>query len=236
VSHIFLLTSSLRLILNPGSLDRSISSSLGSQSSRILLIISPRIPCCRLTHAVDSIGQYRFKLADLNHYPTPYRKERGYGRSTSLTLGLCSPDHFAGGKIDKNPVRSASRILRISVGLAPIGRKRTIKRAEGGCSNGHSTLGQKRGKIGPKSWSIRQRARKAQGSQRPCPGTTAIMTTNTSQIDPSFWSDQLFEDGPDEMDLTPETRNTIDDTNIPQSQMIHAGDSQSVITHNWRGG
>lgn len=236
MSRILLLTSSLRLIWNPEPLDRSISSSLGLQSSRILLIISPWTPCCRLTHAVNSIGQYRFKLADLNHYPTPYRKERGYGRSTSLTLGLRSPDYFGGGKIDKNPVGSASRILRVSVGLAPFGRKRTIKRTEGGCINGKSTLGQKRGKTGPKFRSTRQRARKAQGSQRPCPGTTDIMTTNTSQIDPSFWSDQLFEDGPDEMDLTPEARNTFDDTDIPQLQTIPAGDSQSVITHNWRGG
>jgi hypothetical protein len=236
VSHIFLLTSSLRLILDLESLDRSISSSLGLQSSRILSIISPWIPCCRLTHAVDTIGQYSFKLADLNHYPTPYRKERGYGRSTSLALGLRSSEYCGGGKKDKNPVRSALRILRVSVGLAPIGRKRIIKRAAGGCINGGSTLGQKRGKTGPKSGSIKLRARKAQGSQRPCSGTTATMTTNTSQIDPSFWSDQLFEDGPDEMDLTPETRNTFDDTNIPQLQTIPAGDSQSVITHNWRGG
>lgn len=66
------------------------------------------------------------------------------------------------------------------------------------------------------------------------------MSTNTTQIDPSFWSDQLFDDdgpndGSDEMDLTPEARGTFDTLTNPRAQADFQDSSRSV-GQTWRGG
>ena len=65
------------------------------------------------------------------------------------------------------------------------------------------------------------------------------MSADPTHIDPSFWSDQLFddgpEDGPDEMDMTPEARRALGSQLDSRTQTNPLDPSRSA-EQTWRGG